>query len=102
MSVNPNQTNITVGNTFQMNNLIASTITYTGAASTFTYAFPGLTSTSVALATYEHPGGGGAAQFITFLTPGTDQLRIGYGQNTASGEAVNILAVKTAVANNPQ
>lgn len=102
MSVNPSATNITPGNTFQMNNLIASTINYTSAASTFSYTFPGLTSTSVALATYEHPGGGGAAQFITYITPGTNQLNIGYGQNTANGESVNILAIKTALATNPQ
>jgi len=102
MSVNPNATNITPGNTFQLNNLIASTITFTGAASTFTYAFPGLTSTAVVLATYEHPTGGGAGQFVTYITPGTDSLNIGFGQNTASGESISILGVKTELASNPQ
>ena len=101
MSVQPNQTNVTPGNSFQLNNLIASTITFTGAASTFTYTMPGLTSTSVVLATYEHPSAGGGAQWLWSATPGTNNLNLVFGQNTTAGEQVNILAVKTALALNP-
>jgi len=63
---------------------------------------PGLTSTSVVLATYEHPSAGGAAQWLYSATPGTNNLNLIFGQNTAAGESINLLAVKTALANNPQ
>ena len=105
MSVIPNQSQINPVQSFYYGptgtpQLYSSTFTFgagSGLAvgsSTFSTIFvPGMVSTSGVALTYEHPGGGGAAQFIRTLTPGTDNLNVVFGQVTAATETFNLIAV---------
>ena len=64
-----------------------------GSSNYSTITVPGMVSTSGVALTYEHPGGGGAGQFIRTLTPGTNNLNVVFGQVTAATETFNLLAV---------
>jgi hypothetical protein len=104
MSVNPNQTNINAEETlFALagaggatgptgptgpNNVVAGVYGTTGTTQTVVIPITGLLSTSIVVATYVHPGGGGAGQFITGITEGTNQVTIGLGQNTGAGDLI--------------
>lgn len=56
-------------------------------------AIPGLLSTSVVVATYIHPsGGGGASQYFTAITEGAGQVTFGLGTSSANGEAIQWIA----------
>lgn len=55
-------------------------------------AIPGLLSTSVVVASYVHPTGGGASQFFTAITEGTGQVTFGLGANSAAGESIQWIA----------
>ena len=53
---------------------------------------PGLLSTSVVVANYIHPTGGGASQYFTAITEGAGQVTFGLGANSANGEAIQWIA----------
>lgn len=55
-------------------------------------AIPGLLSTSVVVASYIHPTGGGASQFFTAITEGAGQVTFGLGASSANGEAIQWIA----------
>lgn len=55
-------------------------------------AIPGLLSTSVVVATYGHPGGGGAGQFFSAITEGTGQVTFGLAQNSAANDTIQWIA----------
>jgi hypothetical protein len=64
-----------------------------GSSNYSTITVPGMVSTSGVALTYEHPGGGGAGQFIRTLTPGANNLNVVFGQVTAATESFNLIAV---------
>lgn len=96
MSLTPNAVCVNPLQSIYAPSLLSGVVTFTGAASTFTISTntQGMLSTSVVVGMYEHPGGGGAAQFVTVLTPGTNQFQLGLGQNSASGETFNWIAIR--------
>jgi hypothetical protein len=63
-------------------------------SSTFsTILVPGMVSTSGISLTYEHPGSGGAGQFIRTLTPGLSNLNAVFAQAAAAGDTFNLISV---------
>lgn len=52
----------------------------------------GVTSTSVVVATYIHPGGGAAAQAFNIITPGTNQILFDLQATTGAGESISWIA----------
>jgi hypothetical protein len=96
MSLTPNAVCVNPLQTIYAPSLLSGTVTFTGAASTFTISTntQGMLSTSVVVGSYEHPGGGGAGQFVTILQPGTNQFQLGLGQNSANGEQFNWIAIR--------
>lgn len=98
MSVNPNQTNITpVNSLFLPASTVIPTL-YAGitnistATGTVTASASGVTSTSVVVATYIHPGGGAAAQAFNIITPGTNQIFFDLQATTGVGESISWIA----------
>jgi len=72
--------------------LYSSTFTF-GAGSGLAVGSSGMVSTSGIALTYEAAGGGGASQFITALTPGTNNLRVVFGANTSNTDTFNLISV---------
>ena len=64
-----------------------------GCSNYSTITVPGLVSTSGIALTYEALGGGGASQFITTITPGTNSLKVIFGANTSNTDSFNLIAV---------
>jgi len=64
-----------------------------GSSNYSTITVPGMVSTSGIALTYEAAGGGGASQFITALTPGTNNLRVVFGANTSNTDTFNLISV---------
>jgi hypothetical protein len=74
------------------NNVVAGVYGTTGTTQSVVIPITGLLSTSIVVASYIHPGGGGAGQFITGITEGTNQVTIGLGQNTSAGDLIQYIA----------
>jgi hypothetical protein len=55
---------------------------------TQTIVIPGMTATGLILPVYVHPGGGGAGQWFTAVTPGVNSVVITLGQAAALGETI--------------
>lgn len=99
MSVNPNQTNITLGDSFFLPATTVIPTIYSGTTNIsttteiVTVGISGLISTNTVVATYCHPaGGGGANQFFNSITPGTNQVVFNMASPTASGESIAWIA----------
>jgi len=105
MSVLPTQTNINPANAFfygpsGLPQLYTSTFVFgttapltSGSLNYSTITVPGMLSTSGVALTYEHPGGGGAGQFVANIQPGTNSLSVTFGQVSAAGESFNLISV---------
>jgi hypothetical protein len=82
MSVNPNQTNLSLSNAYFLPATTVIPTIYSGTTlistttDIVTVGIPGLTSTTTVVATYIHPPGGGASQYFQTITPGTIWLLI--------------------------
>lgn len=61
---------------------------FVSAGTTQTIPIPGMTSNGLVLLMYVHPNGGGAAQFIEQVAPGTNQVVVTLGQNGATPEYI--------------
>lgn len=108
MSALPNQSFVTPTNSFFAltgsggatgptgptgpNNVVAGVYGTTGTTQSVVIPITGLLSTSIVVATYVHPGGGGAGQFISGIVEGTNQVTIGLGQNTSAGDLIQYIA----------
>ena len=95
MSVLPTQTNWTLNDSIipsMLSGVIQMPNSIVGQQSTVSTVVGGLTSTSVVCLNYVHPTTGGAAQFITRVSPSTNFLTVGFGQPTAVGEYANFIA----------
>jgi len=98
MSVNPNQTNLSLSNAYFLpaSTVIPTIYSGTTLISTttdiVTVGVPGLTSTTTVVATYIHPPGGGASQYFQTITPGTDQVLFNMAVNTGSNESIAWIA----------
>lgn len=98
MSVLANQTNITPDNTFYIPSTTVIPTIYAGitqistVTSTITASASGVTSTSVVVATYIHPGVGAAGQAFNIITPGTNQIFFDLQATTAAGESISWIA----------
>jgi hypothetical protein len=105
MSVLPNQSQINPVQSFYygpngLPQIYSSTFTFgagsglaVGSSTFSTILVPGMVSTSGISLTYEHPGVGGAGQFIRTLTPGLSTLNVVFGQAAGAGESFNLIAV---------
>jgi hypothetical protein len=98
MSVLANQTNITESNAFYIPSTTVIPTIYAGVTlistttEIVTAPAPGVTSTSVVVATYIHPGGGAAAQAFNIITPGTNQIFFNLQATTGAGESISWIA----------
>lgn len=72
--------------------IVAGITNISTVTTTIITSIPGLVSSSMVVASYIHPGGGGAGQFFTSITEGTGQVTFGLGVNTANGEAIQWIA----------
>ena len=105
MSVLPNQSQINPGTSLFYGpngfpQIYSSTFTFgagtglaVGCSNYSTITVPGMVSTSGIALTYEALGGGGASQFITTITPGTNSLKVIFGANTSNTDSFNLIAV---------
>ena len=94
MSVNPNQTNATPATSLFIPSatLLAGTTAISTTTNAVTIPVPGMVSTGTFVMTYVHPNPGGAAQFVSTITEGTNQVFVYMGQVTASGESIQWIA----------
>jgi len=94
MSVNPNQTNATPGTPLYVPSatLLSGTTAISTTTTTVTIPVQGMVSTGTFVMSYLHPGGGGAAQFVSNIVEGTNQVVVTMGAVTASGEAIQWIA----------
>ena len=94
MSVNPNQTNLSLSNAYFLpaSTVIPTIYSGTTLISTttqlITVGIPGLVSTSTVVPCYVHPGSGAAGQAFNIITPGTDQVIFDLQANTSNGESI--------------
>lgn len=94
MSVNPNQTNLSLSNAYFLpaSTVIPTIYSGTTLISTttqlITVGIPGLVSTSTVVPQYVHPGGGAAGQAFNIITPGTNQVIFDLQANTSNGESI--------------
>ena len=94
MSTLPNQSYVAPGNplylpaTTVVPNIVKGVTLLSTITTSVVVSVPGLVSTSVVVASYVHPGGGGGAQYFQAITEGTNQVNFGLGVNSASGEVI--------------
>lgn len=74
------------------NGIVAGITNISTVSQTIIAAIPGLLSTSVVVASYIHPTGGGSSQFFTAITEGAGQVTFGLGVNSAAGESIQWIA----------
>jgi hypothetical protein len=94
MSVNPNQTNLSLSNAYFLPTSTVIPTIYSGTtllsttSQIITVSIPGLVSTSTVVPQYCHPGGGAAAQAFNAITPGTNQVIFDVAANPGSNESI--------------
>ncbi len=93
MSLLPNSTNANPTTTFY-SPVTSGKFAVSAGTVTQTIPIPGMTSAGLVIPVYIHPSGGGAAQFINNVVPGTNQVVVTLGANAGAGEFIIWHALK--------